>query len=526
MKTAQRTIAILSLVGIAIGGGSYGCSGATISDITQDAGKKTDAKTNADATATAPDGEADATSDGAGPDASDGSIAFDASDASNDVNIVPDAKGDAAKDSATTNPGSLCASATPVAYSTAEFGAISTSGKAFLYAVKVTAGDFIVLSASTSATGDVVDTALSIYDTTGTTLLANNDDGYPRTTTDAVIFYRAPTTTTLCVRVTDFDTWKGTLSTVATDSNFTFYAAVVSSTLETVTLDQETNDTIAAPQTGKLKAFTSDVGGYTTLVGTIGTSSDVDVFKFTVPTSATSLTVNVPPIGAPLVAGEPSYGSTMARFAVTVKKADGTIVSELAPPIGQIEKMSDSLTVPVSAGDYYVILSRPGGVATGTNDFYAATLSFAKGNPTESEAYGAHTNDLIATPEAVTMTTDTANSKLKHGYLLGYLPAGDIADNFSFAVKSGDVVSIACGASRNGSGLQSFKVDLLVGGVSKQSEVESTTADVAWSSGAAASKAPLTIASAGTAVLQLSAGSRSVTNTGTYYLCGVHVTSL
>jgi hypothetical protein len=66
---------------------------------------------------------------------------------------------------------------------------------------------------------------------------------------------------------------------------------------------------------------------------------------------------------------------------------------------------------------------------------------------------------------------------------------------------------------------------LLLDGVSKQSELETAALDVAWSEAKTASKPPVKITAAGTAVLQLSAASRSATNTGVYYLCGIYVTS-
>ncbi len=447
-------------------------------------------------------------------------------DASADTGPRPDGGSEAGS----TGLGSSCANAIAVDLSAETDGDLNAVGKSIFYSVNVTAGDFLLISASTAATADtvagaVVDTAISVFDATGAKLLANDDDAFPRYTTDAQFFYRAPATATLCMQVTDFDTWKGDPATLATDSTFKFFAGVISPDAEVVTFDTEPNDTTAAPQIGKLKAATTGVGAYTYLGGVLSSAADVDTYKFTVPTGAKSLNVTVPPIGAPLTKGVSSYGSTMARFTATVKKLDGTIVAELLPPAGQVESMSDSLTAPVDAGDYYLVIGRPTGVTAGANDFYATTIAFGAGNTPEAEAIAAHTNDTLAAAEALTMTADTANAKLKHGYILAHLPTGDAADNFSFAVANGDSVAVACGAARNGSGLQGFKMDLFVAGTSKQSETESATADLAWSSGKGASKAPVVASAAGTAVLQLTSGSASTTNTGRYYLCGVHVTS-
>jgi hypothetical protein len=448
-------------------------------------------------------------------------------DAGAETGPRPDGSTDAGS---STGPGSSCANAIAVDLSAETDGDLNAVGKSLFYTINVTAGDFLLLSASTAATADtapgaVVDTAISVFDAAGTNLLANDDDAFPRYTTDAQFFYRAPATATLCVQVTDFDTWKGDTATLATDSTFKFFAGIISPDAEVVTFDKEPNDTTAAPQVGKLKAASSGVGGYSYLAGVLSGAADVDTYKFTVPTGAKSLNVTVPPIGAPLAKGASSYGSSMARFTATVKKLDGTAVAELLPPAGQVESMSDSLTAPVGEGDYYLVIGRPSGLAAGDNDFYATTIAFGAGNTPESEAANAHTNDTLAAAEALTMTADTANAKLKHGYILAYLPTGDVADNFSFAVGSGDSIAVACGAARNGSGLQSFKMELFVAGASKQSETEIATADLAWSSGKGASKAPVVASAAGTAVLQLTSGSASTTNTGKFYLCGVHVTS-
>lgn len=426
-------------------------------------------------------------------------------------------------------PGTSCANPIAADLGTQIDGAFTAEGQSVYYSVKVTPGDFMVISADTEATADtestVVDTAISVFDAAGTKLLAADDDAFPRVSTAASLDYKIPAgTTSLCVQVTDFDTWSGGTPKLAADPSFKFFAGKIDTAAEVVTFDAEPNDTTAAAQAGKLKAFTTPPGAYNYIFGTLKDAADVDVFKFTVPTGATSVSVEVPPIGAPLQSGKSSYGSTMARFTATIKKADGTIVSELAPPTGQVEKMSGSLSSPVEPGDYFLAISRPAGIAPGANDFYSSFISFGTSNPAETETTSGG-NDTIATAQALTMTTSKTDPKVKDGYILAHLPAGDTLDNFSFPVGNGDKVSVACSAARDGSGLQAFKVELFVDGASKQSETETATADVAWSSGTGASKPAVAITAAGSAVLQLSAGSLSNTNTGTYYLCGVHVTS-
>jgi hypothetical protein len=206
-------------------------------------------------------------------------------------------------------------------------------------------------------------------------------------------------------------------------------------------------------------------------------------------------------------------------------KTDGTVVAELAPPAGAVAAMSDGLSAPVDPGEYLVTVSRPSGFTAGANDFYATTLSFGGTNTAEAEALGANTNDTLATAQALTLATDTTNAKRKEGFVLGYLPAGDAADTFSFPVAANDKVTVSCSAARNGSGLEGLKVELFLGGASKQSEVEVATKDLVWSDSRGASKPSVTATAAGTAAVQLSTTGRSPRVTGTFYICGFHTTA-
>ena len=456
-----------------------------------------------------------------------GTAAPTAADAGRDGGAAP--RPEAGVRDAGPQPGSSCALPIEAELGASLDGAIDADGKSVYYSVPVKAGDFLVLDATTAATAEsgeeIVDTAITVFNADGSQMLANLDDAFPRYTTDAELFHRVKADGTLCVRVTDFATWSGEASLVAVDPNYTFSVGKISPAADVVTFDAEPNDTDAAPQAGKIKAYSQGNGGSTFLVGVLASATDVDTFKFTLPTGAAAISVEVPPIGAPLAAASSSYGSTMERFTVTVKKTDGTVVAELAPPAGNIAKVGDSLSAPLSPGEYLLTVSRPAGLAAGANDFYATTVNFSTTNTAETETLGANTNDTLATAQNLALTAAAADPKRKSGYLLGFLPAGDAADSFQFAVGANDQVGLSCGAARNGSGLEGFKAELFVAGTSKQVETESVLADLSWSGGRGASKAPVTATAAGTAVLQLSATGRSARNTGSFYLCGVHVVS-
>lgn len=443
---------------------------------------------------------------------------------------VDSSKPDGARD-AGPPPGPNCGAAVEVALNTESEQTFTSVGQSIYFKVPVKGGDFLIVTAGTEATdaserGDVVDTAINVYDTAGTKLLAAIDDSFPRAGTDATLIYRAPADTTICVQVTDFDTWSGKPAVLAKDSSFKFLTGTFDPNSTALNVDLEPNDTNATAQTGKTKAGTTPPSAFGFINGFLKDAADVDTFKFTVPAGATSLNLELPPIGAPLTPATSTYGSTMPRFTATVSKLDGTIVSQVVPPAGAMEKTPDSLSLPVEPGDYYLTIGRPAGVTAGANDFYATELFFGTGNPAEKETTQG-TNDTLATAEALALTADPTVPKQTRAFLAGKLPAGDVADSFSFPVAAGDSISLACGAGRNGSGLQDFKVELFVNGASVQSDTETATADLFWSSATGvttATKPAVVAAAAGTAVVQFSAATRSATNTGTYYLCGVRVT--
>ena len=122
-----------------------------------------------------------------------------------------------------------------------------------------------------------------------------------------------------------------------------------------ITEDKEPNDTFATARPVTLRPFRGPPGGISALLGDLQGPTDTDIYKVTIPPGAEILTVAAPPIGAPVQPATSTYGSTLPRFAVTIKKADGTILGDLAPPAGNTEKMSRQLFLPVSPGEVYIL---------------------------------------------------------------------------------------------------------------------------------------------------------------------------
>ncbi len=371
-----------------------------------------------------------------------------------------------------------------------------------------------------------IDTVISMYDETGTTLLATMDDAYPRYGTDSDLIYQVPTgTTTYCIKVEDWGTWAGDPRAIG--ANFTFGLGVFSPSnpANGNVFDTEPNEDAATATVETFAASTTTKSQYAYLYGTLSSDTDVDVYKFTMPDSTVSASVDFTPAG-PGASGT-SYasgnGSTLQVGVVEIADDQGNVIGSL-----DARKGSDGMSIPLEAGKTYYYKVQRGGGTAGTNDFYNFLQFLAdQDSPLEAEATSGG-NDTVATAEGLTMAPSATNANLASGYILGHVaPATDV-DFFSFDAAVGQVLSLSCGAARSGSGLAGATFAILGpdGTTVLQSETETDTADVAWFDQATyptASKPSLTVATAGTYSLQVTTTSQSATVTSDFYRCRVNV---
>ena len=391
-------------------------------------------------------------------------------------------------------------------------GNIDVAGKRIFYSVPVTAGgQYVFLTeANPNDIPGTVDTAISIFDSTGTNLLASDDDAAPRVSSDSELFYRSPVSTTLCVMVEDWSTWAQQTPVLPNPNQFSIFVAQLGANQ---TLDTEPND--SSPQAVTLTPFTMGSGGFSLAMGGLDTAADVDTFSVTVPAGAAQISVTVPPIGRPVAPVTTTYGSTLQRFGVQVRSGSSVLAS-LFPPVGNVEAMSDELSVPLSPGTYTVAISRPPGFSFGANDFWAARFIAQTDNPPEVEP-----NDNTATAKPLTMNVDPNEPKRRMGFVLGNLAAGDAADVFSFTTAvANSTATLVCGSARSGSGLIGFTVELQSTST-LQSETETQIATINWGMGG--TRPAVTLATAGTYYVRFTTQSRSATVLGTYYRCGLFV---
>lgn len=433
-----------------------------------------------------------------------------------------------------------CGEATDLSSTGEGTGSIDPDDDVDFYSFPFTEGDWVILRASTTvpagveldeqAYEDILDTVISVYDETGNTLVASMDDSYPRISTNSELVWRVPATGTYCIKVEDWASWAGEARPVAPTGLYWDYEVGVYSpeSADGTVIDVEPNDDETAPQPHSLVELddengdpSGDFAGWT--FGTLSTATDVDVFSFTLPAGTVSLSTEdfTMPTG-PGGAGTNGNGSTLTMGLVSVSDTAGNIIAQLDTTLG-----SDAMTVPLTAGtDYLLWVTRDVGSMAGGNDFYNLINFVANAdNPAEAETV-AGANDAAADAEAVTLTASTSDPNTDSGYVLGFIQGAGDVDYYSFTVAAGDKINLACGAIRSGSGLTAPVFAVYDSGDTElQSETETDTADIFWSDTTYGieSNPAVTVATAGTYYLVVSAGGQNPDVSGNYYRCGIHV---
>lgn len=427
--------------------------------------------------------------------------------------------------------GSSCANAIPIALGDQPTGEIATAGQKIFYKFSADAGEFLQITAESNPDdlSGVLDTAVTLFNETGSTKLAANDDAFPRISTDSQLFYHPATAQTFCLSVEDFSTFSPDsppMPVARPGDIFTLTVDAIAPAAMVVNLDTEPNDMTTAPQTGRFATGMSGNFGLGLVFGTLGSATDVDVYKFTALATTTQISFDFAPYGVPSGVGKSGYGSGLDRVSVRVLTTTGTVLGQWIATAATIATTPDSIGVVIPAGsDVLLEISRPTGSTATANDFYVGEFNFSTDNPAEAADA---TNNVAATAEPIVFTVDPMNAKLKRGFILGTISSATDLDHYSIPVLANDTVTMACGAVRNGSGLTGT-YEMLNGTTSLQTETETLDADIFWAGSLAmpndfASKPGITATAAGTLTFKVS-GTLSSTNTGSYYRCGFSVTT-
>lgn len=387
-------------------------------------------------------------------------------------------------------------------------------------------GDWINLLTQGGGNGDtaIIDPVITLFSADGLTPLAEVDDSFPRIDTNSNFYFRIPADGTYCVEVQEFSTWKN-VEPKKGDDTLTYDLVVVPYDADNLKVlkgrefDKEPNNDVAAAQLmsnlGSSKA--GDVFSY--LFGALEPKTDKDLFKLTTPKGAVGLAMNFAPSG---VSGN---GSTGNIGLVSVWNADHSkLIAQLDynEATAQLSGGGDygMSSVPVLQNTTYLFeTERKAGTEVGSNDFYSFFSSTQNTlNPQEVNDMG---NGTAAGAEVLTAMVSASDPKVQNRFLGGSMPAMD-TDFWKFEATAGEKIIVACSSRRAGSGVNGFAVTLLdSASLVLQTEVEKTTADLAWSDSDTASMKSV-LAKTGTYYVKLS-GAGAVANgaTSMHYLCGV-----
>jgi hypothetical protein len=310
--------------------------------------------------------------------------------------------------------------------------AIQTPADQDYFTFDLTAGDWAIIDIVANADDDpdMVDTVIQLFDSS-MTMVAENDDGVPRTNTDSELIYHVPADGTYYVRVLEFSEWF-MADPFEGDPTFTYTitVGVVDPMNAAVTTDREPGDDAASAQTLNTNM---DFG---IVLGTFDDESDIDVFSFSV-TGLAAFEM--------MPAGATGYGSTAPVGNIWISDVAGTtIFGRLNNTMGAYDDLNPAL----AAGDYLLHVEH-GGSTAGANDFFVLK-AFLNGMENPPEA-GEATNGVLTGAEALTQTTDMMTG-VTAAFILAQLPDADV-DYYSFDVAMDEVISVGCSAATSGGGV-------------------------------------------------------------------------
>lgn len=362
-----------------------------------------------------------------------------------------------------------------------------------------TAGQWVAIftTSEVPASGNRVDTVITLYDA-AMTQIAENDDALPRADVDSEIILKLPATGTYYVRVQEFSTWAPDMAMDGPQGgpSYDYTLDVIELTEENprVRIDPETGDDAASAVAA---AVTGNVGF---LLGDFDSETDVDVFRFNT-AGRTSLAQSL--IVAVMPTGPMGYGATRTVGRVWVTDESGTTIFARGT-VGPDEVFQPAF---LTAGPRLLWVEAPGGTA-GANDHYVIKLLFRGDNRPESAA----PNDTLATAENLVLNP-IMDAMGENGFVLSQLPEGDV-DYYGFDVMAGRTVSIACGSRRSGSGVLGLTAELR----------DATDAVLATGTETATENAfvdAFAVAGAGRYYLRVSSTGLDADVTGTWVRCGV-----
>ncbi|MBI5481543.1 MAG: PPC domain-containing protein [Deltaproteobacteria bacterium] len=386
-------------------------------------------------------------------------------------------------------------------------GVINPKGDEDFYKFTGQAGTWIGIwvSANTECTEGKLDPVVTLYDSSETQI-AENDDEVRGVNCDSFLITRLPSTGTYYAKVRDWfhfyypsdDTkWQG-------GPLFTYkiYLLTLEDGVSGTIIDQEPGNDLATAA-----PLTFPAGAAGSLLGTYANTSDIDVYTFT-------LTADSTVYYSFQSEGSDGNGSSAKLGDVTITDSAGaTIIARIDGAGGALE-----LEPPlVPAGNYALWIKSSG--ALGANAFY--TASFFTGstdNPVDAEgATASGANDTLANAEPLTESA-TAGSY----FVLSHLPTLGDVDYYKVDLAASTTLAVACGAARNGSGVQGLTVSIRDSGDSEIRAGTETLSENLVVGGSSTSTDPLNISTAGTYYVKLSKTGQAAEVAASWIRCGIH----
>jgi hypothetical protein len=415
------------------------------------------------------------------------------------------------------------------------------------------AGQRVLIAAtahsSTNATDETItDTVVTLYLPDMMTVYAQDDDEWPRYSSDSQLFTELPMDGTYYYTVEDCNGVFGPVNCAPAANVVDF-----NYTTEVLDLTAAKAETVGVVQggTAPVVPYTLPSGGtagewsFDVLDGDFTELNATQVFSFTPPTN-TAVTANarmrayfwLQPIGA--MNGDGSK----ANVQLTVKDSNGNVVATanqqyyldgdntmgngpmaLTFPLFNMAPQATPAAAPSTLGETYTleVQNEAASYAAFTNFYFMehAAGGIDYGTP-ETEFPGAHTNDTSATPEMLSPPTASVKAIFADGDIINSGGTADV-DWYEFSVPTGtSKFQFACDAARAGSGLQGFTAAVLASnGTTSLSRLTETNPPMLNLENSD-SGATVSVAGNSKLFLRVSATGQDSVNTGTYYSCGVY----
>jgi hypothetical protein len=416
---------------------------------------------------------------------------------------------------------------------TGTMGTLPDTKTKVYYKLTLAASDRMIVTTATNAInttdGSVTDTVVTLY-TPDKQPFAQDDDGWPRSSTDSQLFTQVGAAGVYFITVEDCNSHSQSgcyPSTGVKDFAYTLHVLHTSKVTTPEVTASGTNDGQIANADGityKVPAGgTAGQYGLYTLDGGFAAAGGTHVYGFKPPTATLDAGGRehaeffVQPIGA-----ANGNGST-SNIKAWVTAANGTTVLGSADEANHKDGDNATngpldLSVPVTPGtQYYLFVKSDAATSTPATDFYFAVHfagQFFYGTAEKEGPTGLAMNDTSLTAEKLTTPSSaTAGSFFADGNIAS---AADV-DWYEVDPPTGDTkVTLDCAGARAGSGVTGLKATLYAAdGTTMIAQLAPETAN------ADSTSMGTVPAATAKAFVKVQASGQDTTNTGTYYRCDV-----